>query len=113
MKKLTIILGASILSMAAQAASFNWSTTGTIYTPTSSTTAMSGFTAYLFDQSAVSQSTLVANLRAGEALADQTFLTSIVQSAAKVSATVSADVTGSATMYFAIVQDDYVYGDAC
>ena len=109
MKKLMIAMGVAVLAIATQAASFNWTTTGTIYTPTSSTTAMSGFTAYLFDQSAVSQSTLVENLRAGGALADQTFLASTVQTAAKVSASVNADVTGSVTLYFAILQDDYVY----
>ena len=110
MKKIVVVLSATMLAIAAQAASFNWSTTGSIYTPTSSTTAMNGFTAYLFNVSDLAQGALVSNLRAGQAITDQAFLTSTVQTGAKVSSTVvSADVSGSVNLYFAIVEGDYVY----
>lgn len=110
MKKIAIACAATIVAIASNAASFNWSTTGSIYTPTSSTTAMSGFTAYLFNAATVDQSALVANLRNGDAITSQSFAASTVQTGAKVASTVvNADVSGSVTFYFAIVQDDYVY----
>lgn len=101
-------------AIAAQAAAFSWSTTGTIYGPTGASVATTGgFTAYLFDTGTVTQSALVTALRDGGSISDYTALSSFTtDSAAKVSTTAfTADVASgtSVTAYFAIIKDDYVY----
>lgn len=114
MKKLIIGLFAAIVAVGAQAAAFQWSTTGTIYGPTGASVASTGgFTAYLFDTGTVTQSALVTALRDGGSITDYTALSSYTtDSAAKVATTAfTADYSSgtSVTAYFAIVQDDYVY----
>lgn len=109
MKKLIIVLAAVVCTTVVNAAAFSWSTTGTIYQPTDSSTAVAGFTAYLFDTSTVTQSALVSALRDGGAITDYTALSSYnTASAAKV-ATTSFTSSGDVNAFFAIVQDDYVY----
>ena len=114
MKKLIIGLFAAVVAVGAQAAAFQWSTTGTIYGPTGTSVASTGgFTAYLFDTGTVTQSALVTALRDGGSITDYTALSSYAtDSAAKVATTAfTADYASgtSVTAYFAIVQDDYVY----
>lgn len=109
MKKLITVLAAVVSTTVVNAAAFSWSTTGTIYKPTDGTTAVAGFTAYLFDTSTVSQAALVAALRDGGAITDYTALSSYnTASAAKV-ATTSFTNSGNVNAFFAIIQDDYVY----
>ena len=114
MKKLIIGLFAAVVAVGAQAAAFQWSTTGTIYEPSGTSVATTGgFTAYLFDAGTVSQSALVTALRDGGSITDYTALSSYTtDSAAKVATTAfTADYASgtSVSAYFAIVQDDYVY----
>ena len=114
MKKLVIAISAIAMAVAANAAAFDWSTTGTIYGPSgTSVAATGGFTAYLFDTGTVTQSALVTALRNGGSITDYTALSSYTtDSAAKVATTAftaSISAGTSVTAYFAIVQDDYVY----
>ena len=98
-------------AMVVNAAACTWSTTGTIYQPTDSTTAVAGFTAYLFDTTTVSQSALVAALRDGGSITDYTAMsTYTTPTAAKVASTsFTQDAGKTIEAFFAIVQDDYVY----
>ena len=111
MKKLLIAFVAIASAMVVNAAACTWSTTGTIYQPTDSTSAVAGFTAYLFDTTTVSQSALVAALRDGGSITDYTAMsTYTTDSAAKVASTSFEQDSGKTiNAYFAIVQDDYVY----
>lgn len=114
MKKLIIGLIAAVVAVGAQAAAFQWNTTGTIYGPTGTSVASTGgFTAYLFDTGTVTQSALVTALRDGGSITDYTALSSYTtDSAAKVATTAFTAAYASGTSvsaYFAIVQDDYVY----
>jgi len=114
MKKLIIAVSAIAMAVVANAAAFDWSTTGTIYGPTGDSVATTGgFTAYLFDTGTVTQTALVTALRDGGSITDYTALSSYTtDSAAKVATTAftaSISAGTSVTAYFAIVQDDYVY----
>ena len=118
MKKVMITVGAAIVASAINAASFQWSSTGTVYDPAGTSMASTGFTAYLFDSSAVSQSALVAALRAGGSIADYTALDTFTTSnAAKISKQTAFETTTAAgddlSSYFAIITTsggtDYVY----
>lgn len=114
MKKIVIAISAIAMAVAANAAAFDWSTTGTIYGPSGTSVASTGgFTAYLFDTGTVTQSALVTALRDGGSITDYTALSSYTtDSAAKVATTAftaSISAGTSVTAYFAIVQDDYVY----
>ena len=110
MKKLLIAFAAIASAMVVNAAACSWSTTGTIYKPTDTTTAVAGFTAYLFDTTTVSQSALVAALRDGGSITDYTAMsTYTTPTAAKVASTAFEHAEGSISAYFAIVQDDYVF----
>ena len=111
MKKLLIALAAIASAMVVNAAACSWSTTGTIYKPTDSATAVAGFTAYLFDTATVAQSALVSALRDGGSITDYTAMsTYTTASAAKVASTAFEQDSGKTiTAFFAIVQDDYVY----
>ena len=111
MKKLLIAVAAIASAMVVNAAACTWSTTGTIYQPTDSTTAVAGFTAYLFDTTTVSQSALVTALRDGGSITDYTAMsTYTTDSAAKVASTAFTQDSGKTiTAYMSIVQDDYVY----
>lgn len=111
MKKLLIAFAAVASAMVVNAAACTWSTTGTIYKPTDSTSAVAGFTAYLFDTTTVSQSALVAALRDGGSITDYSAMsTYTTATAAKVASTSFEQDSGKTiTAFFAIVQDDYVY----
>ena len=67
MKKLMIAVMAVAFAACAQAASFSWKTSvsGKVYTPGDSTTLLASATAYLFDESAVTQDSLVAAFKGG------------------------------------------------
>jgi hypothetical protein len=109
MKKILAIAATIAVTAVANAASFSWSSTGTIYKPTDSTTAVSGFTAYLISTTTVTQDALVTALRDGGSITDYTALsTYTTDSAAKV-ATTAFTADGDQSAYFAIVMDDYVY----
>ena len=111
MKKLIIAFAAIATAFAVNAAACTWSTTGTIYTPADSTIAISGFTAYLFDTTTVTQSALVDALRNGGSITDYTAMSSYTtDSAAKVASTAFTQDSGKTiTAYMAIVDGDYVY----
>lgn len=109
MKKLIIAAIAVATSVVCNAAAFSWSTTGTIYQPTDSTSAVAGFTAYLFDTTAVTQSALVSALRDGGSITDYTALSSYSTPTAAKVATTAFSNDGDVNTFFAIVKDDYVY----
>ena len=114
MKKVIVGLAIVATAIAANASSFKWSSTGTIYQP-GTTTAMSSITAYLFDVDTVSQGALVTALRGGGAITDYSAMSTYAADAAKVSATTfTYGTTGNDyNAYFAIVTsvggNDYVY----
>lgn len=107
-------LAAAALAMSVQAASFVWktSTTGKVYQPGSSTTLASG-TAYIFDESTVSQANLFA------ALIDGTDISTLgaLDSSSVTKGTISAKTgepfswtgTGDLNVYFAIVDGGNFY----
>lgn len=111
MKKILVAFVAVASAMAVNAAACSWSTTGTIYQPTDSTTAVAGFTAYLFDTTTVSQSALVTALRDGGSITDYSAMsTYTTATAAKVASTSFEQDSGKTiSAFFVIVQDDYVY----
>lgn len=111
MKKLFVAFAVVASAMVVNAATCTWSTTGTIYQPTDSATAVAGFTAYLFDTTTVSQSALVALLRDGSSITDYAAMcTYNTPTAAKVATTSFTQDSGKTiTAFMAIVQDDYVY----
>ena len=109
MKKIIIATIAVATSVVCNAAAFSWSTTGTIYKPTDTTSAVAGFTAYLFDTSTITQSALVSALRDGKSITDYTALSSYSSPTAAKVATTSFTNSGDVNAFFAIVQDDYAY----
>lgn len=114
MKKIIVGLAFIATAIVANASSFKWSSTGTIYQPGTST-AMPSITAYLFDVDTVSQSALVTALREGGAITDYSAMSIYSADAAKVaSTTFTYGTTGNDyNAYFAIVTsvdgNDYVY----
>ena len=120
MKKLMIALAVAACTVAVQAASFNWSSSGTnagktFYAADGATTlyAASGATTlYLFDAGITSQDTLLAGLRGDKTIAD--FSAVATQSLADTSRltdqTVSYGSAGTAyNFYMAIVDGDDVF----
>lgn len=103
MKKLLVGLVAVAIAMVANASSFKWSSTGTIYQPGTST-AMSSITAYLFDVDTVSQSALVDALRHGGTITDYAAMSTYSADAAKVGTTIFTYGTAGSdyNAYFAI-----------
>ena len=111
MKKLLTLVSAIAATIAVNAASCNWSTTGSIYSPTDSTATLAGFTAYLFDTTTISQSALVTALRDGGSITDYSAMsTYTTDSTAKVATTAFTQDSGKTIeAFFAIVDGDYVY----
>ena len=118
MKKLTIVLAAVAIATYAQAAAFSWKTsaTGKVYEP-GTTTLLASSTAYLFDATTVTQTSLVEAFAGGSLdLATKAKLSSASISNGAIATTGFSDSTaagGSLTAYFASVVtldgDDYLF----
>lgn len=80
MKKILVAAFAVAFAACVHAAAFQWSFTGTIYEKGSDTVALSGFTAYLFDSSAMGQAALLEGIRGGASITDYTSLSSFTGS---------------------------------
>lgn len=112
MKKLIIAAGAALIGIVVNAASFSWSTTGSVYSPSDSTVALNGFTAYLLSTSTITQSGLVAALRDGGSISDYSVLSTYTAASDSSKVTASGagfEATGTQSAFFAIIRDDYVY----
>lgn len=111
MKRIFVAAFIAVSVACVQAAAFQWSSTGTIYTKGSDSVVLNGFTAYLFDASVIGQSELLAGIRGGASINDYASLSSF-SGDAKVSVTpFTADLKDGTMLntYFAIVQDDGMY----
>ena len=108
MKKLMIVAVAVAVAACAQAASFSWKTgaTGKVYNP-GTTDLLGSATAYLFDASAVSQSSLVTAFAAGSLdLSAKDSLSSKAISSGAIASTTFTDGTAvgdTLTSYFATI----------
>ena len=113
MKKLMIVLAAIALAGVTQAADFQWKTyTGQYVYQAGTTTKLGGATAYLFDQSVVSQAALIEAVLGGTAITSYTALDSTATSASGAIAATDFSYTTSATSldtYFAIVSGDNIF----
>ena len=115
MKKLMIALAVVAMGVAANAASYTWTTKGRIYDGAGSSAAYaSGETAYLMFTSIISQADLVESFIANAATAQATVTGGKVQSAvinseARVSASASYDTTSVETAYYVIFANDKMY----
>ena len=120
MKKIMIAIAAVATATALQAASFNWSSSGTnaaktMYAVDGATTlyaSAGAVTLYLFDAATVSQADLLAGLRDGEAISGFTSVAS--QSLADTSRITAQEVTYGAVgveykFYMAVVDGDNVF----
>ena len=120
MKKLMIALAAVAVAAGVQAASFNWKTSmsGKVYSPTDTTALLAGtFDAYIFEATAVSQSSLVSAYAAGTLdLASSSISTtkgSLSNGAIGSTALSYGDVGGTYSLYFAAIvtegSDEYLF----
>ena len=118
MKKLMIALVAVAVTACAQAASFSWKTsaTGKVYNP-GTTDLLASATAYLFDSSAVTQSSLVTAFAAGGLdLSSKGSISSKAIASGAIATTTFNDSTavgGTLTAYFATIvsidSKDYLF----
>jgi hypothetical protein len=115
MKKIMTFAILVAASVTLNAASYQWSSTGSVYTP-GTQTAMAHIDAYLFDVDTVSQATLLAGLREGKSITSYSALSTYSGDQAKIATTkfdVSLDPGANLNAYFAIVttvgDTDYVY----
>ena len=111
MKKILIAAFAVASVACVHAATFQWSSTGTIYEKGTDTVALSGFTAYLFDSSAVAQSALLEGIRGGASITDFTSLSSFSGSTKIDTTGFTVDLANGTMLntFFAIVVDDDIY----
>ena len=117
MNKLIITLVATALGVAANAASYTWSTSGRLYDGSGNSGAeyyVSGKTAYLIFASVVSQDDLVRSFLSDSATAQSTVATKSIASAAvdtegKISSTATYDTTAQHDAYFVIFNGDKMY----
>ena len=117
MKKLMIALAVVAMGVAANAASFTWTTKGRIYDGAGTSAAYaSGETAYLMFASIISQADLVASFIADASAAKSTVTggavkSSVINSEARVSETsaFTSSVTESQTAYYVIFANDKMY----
>ena len=119
MKKIMIALAAVALAVSAQAASFNWTSSGTASGKTINSIAgtalystETAYTLYLFDAATVSQDALLAGLRDGGAITDYTSVkTQTLASNSQITATAFdyGQAEQSYNFYFAIVNGDDVF----
>ncbi len=118
MKKILIALAAVAVAAGVQAASFSWKTsaTGKVYNP-GTTELVASATAYLFDASTVSQSSLVSAFAGGTLdLASKTKLSSKEIASGAIASTTFTDGTAvgdTLTAYFATIitvdSQDYLF----
>lgn len=111
MKKILIAAFAVAFVAYVHAATFQWSSTGTIYEKGSDTVALSGFTAYLFDSSTMGQAALLEGIRGGASITDYTSLSSFTGSTKVDTTGFTADLADGTMLntFFAIVTDDGIY----
>jgi len=115
MKKLMIVLAAIALAGVTQAADFNWKTySGQYVYQAGTSTKLSSGTAYLFDQSVVSQAALIEAVLGGTAITSLTSLDNNSVTATGAITTKADDFSystsaESVTAYFAIVSGDNVF----
>ena len=110
MKKIIIAAVAVAFAAAVQAASFNWSctgsrTTGTIYDYTG-TAIGTGVVAYLFDTATISQADLLAAVRGGSSLESLTSMDHSTTASSKIAKTTDFEygqVGSTYSAYFAIL----------
>ena len=111
MKRIIMALAVAAIATVGQAAAFSWSTVGTIYSASDSSTALSSFTAYLSDSSTITQGDLLTALRNGGTITDYSALSTFTGSG-KITTTrfdVSLSAGRSLSAYFVIVDGDNVY----
>ena len=117
MKKLIIAVAAVAVGIAANAASYTWSTTGRLYDGSGNTGAdyyVKGAVAYLMFDSVTTQASLVESF-VSDAAAAQSTVTSkkiasiAVDSEGKISSTASYSTTSTETAYFVIFANDKMY----
>ena len=113
MKELLILAAVVCAAIASQAAAFTWkSYTGQYVYEAGSSTKLAGATAYLFDQSVVSQATLVEAILGGGSITDYTSRSqATTTSTGAISATNFDGGTVGSTLnaYFAIVSGDNIF----
>lgn len=117
MKKLVIALAVAAIGIAANAASYTWSTTGRLYDGSGNAGAdyyVSGSTAYLMFTSVVSQGDLVESFLANASTAQSTVTSKNIASTTvgpegKISSTASYDTTAEHQAYFVIFNGDKMY----
>ena len=119
MKKIMIALAAVALAVSAQAASFNWTSSGTASGKTINSIAGSAlystetaYTLYLFDAATVSQDALLAGLRDGGAITDYTSVkTQTLAANSQITATTFdyGQAGESYSFYFAVINGDDVF----
>ena len=117
MKKLIVTLVAAAMGVAANAASYTWSTTGRLYDGSGNSGAeyyVSGKTAYLMFTSVVAQDALVKSYLSNSATAQSTVTANniasvTVDSEGKISSTATYDTTAQHDAYFVIFNGDKMY----
>ena len=115
MKKLIMALTVVVCATVVQAASFNWTSSGTNASKTFYGTdgnTIAGMTVYLFDAATVSQGDLLAGLRSGDTIADYTVVASqTLDTNSRLSAKGFEYGTAGETysFYMAIVDGDNVF----
>ena len=119
MKKILMAVAAVVLVASAQAASFNWTSSGTTSGKTINSIAgtalyssETAYTLYLFDAATVSQADLLASLRDGGAITDFTAVKSQTLAAnSQITATTFeyGQAEQSYNFYFAVVNGDDVF----
>ena len=119
MKKIMLAIAIAASAVIAQAASFNWTTTGTNASKTfygsDGSSTIAGMTVYLMDAATVSQGDLVTALRGGSSITDYTSVAkATLNTNSRLDATVVSygEVGNFYDFYMAIVQDDYVFVSA-
>ena len=120
MKKLMIALAVVAMGIAANAASYTWSTTGRLYDGSGNTGSdyyVKGTTAYLMFTSVVAQDSLVESYLS-DAAAAQSIVTSkkigsaTVDTEGRISSSASYDTTAQQEAYFVIFNGDKMYVSA-
>lgn len=117
MKKLIVTLVSAAMGVAANAASYTWSTTGRLYDGSGNSGAeyyVSGKTAYLMFTSVVAQDDLVKSYLSNSATAQSTVTANniasvTVDSEGKISSTATYDTTAQHDAYFVIFNGDKMY----
>ncbi len=114
MKKIVIMLTATVFAVSVQAANYNWkSIKGAVYTD--SATILKSGTAYLFDTATLSQQALLIALQGGTAIDTLSSISSAsLATTGKITTTSDFSYDGQAggsiwVAYMAIVNDDRVY----